>query len=162
MRQRVMIAMALACRPEIMIADEPTTALDVTIQAQILNLIRRLRDEIGMSVILITHDLGVVAQNADTVLVMYAGKIVEQASCPDLFARPMHPYTIGLFASIPRLGAGGRRLNPIPGTVPSMDSLPQGCSFQDRCALVKPVCRQEPPWARLAGDRFSRCWLHGD
>jgi peptide/nickel transport system ATP-binding protein/oligopeptide transport system ATP-binding protein len=163
MRQRVMIAMALSCHPEIMIADEPTTALDVTIQAQILNLIKRLKDEIGMAVILITHDLGVVAQNAHKVLVMYAGKIVEQALAPELFAAPRHPYTIGLFASLPRIDTGGIRLTPIPGVVPGLDRLPPGCAFQDRCGRTLGICREQaPPWVEVAVNHFSRCWLYGD
>lgn len=162
MRQRVMIAMALACHPEIMIADEPTTALDVTIQAQILNLIKRLKEDIGMAMILITHDLGVVAQNAHKVLVMYAGKIVEQAAARDLFASPRHPYTIGLFASLPQIGAGNIRLTPIPGVVPSLDRLPPGCAFQDRCTRTLEVCRQQtPPWVQVTSGHFARCWLHG-
>jgi peptide/nickel transport system ATP-binding protein/oligopeptide transport system ATP-binding protein len=161
MRQRVMIAMALSCHPDIMIADEPTTALDVTIQAQILHLINRLKQEIGMSVILITHDLGVVAQTAQTVLVMYAGKIVEQASVSELFAHPLHPYTQGLFDSLPKIGSGTKRLIPIPGIVPSLDNLPTGCAFQDRCPKVKEICRQQtPPWKEVLTDHFSRCWLY--
>jgi oligopeptide/dipeptide ABC transporter ATP-binding protein len=163
MLQRVMIAMALSCHPEILIADEPTTALDVTIQAQILGLIRRLKNEIGMAVILITHDLGVVAQNADTVLVMYAGKIMEAAPVAELFARPMNPYTLGLFESIPKVGTGNRRLVPIPGAVPGLDDLPPGCPFQDRCPHTMAVCQVEPPpWVPVGERHFSRCWLHGD
>lgn len=161
MRQRVMIAIALACHPEIMIADEPTTALDVTIQAQILHLINRLKKQIGMSVILITHDLGVVAQTAQKVLVMYAGKIVEQAPVSLLFDDPAHPYTKGLFESIPRIGRDGRRLTPIPGIVPALDSLPTGCAFQDRCNSVMDVCRtQAPPWVKVGEDHYSRCFCH--
>jgi oligopeptide/dipeptide ABC transporter ATP-binding protein len=161
MRQRVMIAMALSCHPDIMIADEPTTALDVTIQAQILHLINRLKQEIGMSVILITHDLGVVAQTAQKVLVMYAGKIVEQASVSELFTHPIHPYTQGLFDSIPKIGSGRKRLVPIPGIVPSLDNLPQGCAFEDRCVKAKKICKtQNPPWKEVFTDHFSRCWLH--
>jgi peptide/nickel transport system ATP-binding protein len=163
MLQRVMIAMALACHPEVLIADEPTTALDVTIQAQILNLIDRLKHEIGMAVILITHDLGVVAQNADTVRVMYAGKIVEQAPVAALFSSPTHPYTLGLFESVPRVGTGGRRLIPIPGVVPGLDNLPPGCAFQDRCPKVMDVCRTDtPPWVPVGDRHFSRCWLYGE
>ncbi len=161
MRQRVMIAMALSCHPDIMIADEPTTALDVTIQAQILHLINRLKREIGMSVILITHDLGVVAQTAQTVLVMYAGKIVEKASVSELFTHPLHPYTQGLFDSLPKIGSGTKRLIPIPGIVPSLDNLPPGCAFQDRCPKVKAICKtQTPPWNEVLADHFSRCWLY--
>ncbi|MBU0972396.1 MAG: ABC transporter ATP-binding protein, partial [Proteobacteria bacterium] len=162
MRQRIMIAMALACHPEIMIADEPTTALDVTIQAQILHLINRLKKEIGMSVLLITHDLGVVAQTAQRVLVMYAGKIVESASVSELFARPAHPYTIGLFDSRPRIGVRTRRLNPIPGMVPALDNLPPGCAFQDRCSQVKSICKTHPPWKDISSGHFSRCWRHSE
>ena len=161
MRQRVMIAMALSCHPDIMIADEPTTALDVTIQAQILHLINRLKKEIGMSVILITHDLGVVAQTAQTVLVMYAGKIVEKASVSELFTHPLHPYTQGLFDSLPKIGSGTKRLIPIPGIVPSLDNLPEGCAFQERCPKVKKICKiQTPPWKEVLNDHFSRCWLY--
>ncbi len=161
MRQRVMIAMALSCHPDIMIADEPTTALDVTIQAQILHLINRLKREIGMSVILITHDLGVVAQTAQTVLVMYAGKIVEKASVSQLFTHPLHPYTQGLFDSLPKIGSGTKRLIPIPGIVPSLDNLPKGCAFQERCPKVKEICKnQMPPWKEVLTDHFSRCWLY--
>jgi oligopeptide/dipeptide ABC transporter ATP-binding protein len=161
MRQRVMIAMALSCHPEIMIADEPTTALDVTIQAQILHLINRLKEEIGMSVILITHDLGVVAQTAQKVMVMYAGKIVEHASVSELFTRPVHPYTLGLFHSIPQIGTRTKKLRPIPGMVPALNNLPKGCAFQDRCAKVKEICKaQTPPWKEVSKDHFSRCWLH--
>jgi peptide/nickel transport system ATP-binding protein len=161
MRQRVMIAMALSCHPDIMIADEPTTALDVTIQAQILHLINRLKQEIGMSVILITHDLGVVAQTAQKVLVMYAGKIVEQASVSELFSHPIHPYTQGLFDSIPKIGSGKKRLVPIPGIVPSLDNLPEGCAFEDRCLKAKEICKTHtPPWKEVLTDHFSRCWLY--
>ncbi len=161
MRQRVMIAMALSCHPEIMIADEPTTALDVTIQAQILHLINQLKSRIGMSVILITHDLGVVAQTAQKVLVMYAGRVVEQAWVQDLFDHPVHPYTLGLFASLPKIKAKTRRLTPIRGMVPSLDKLPQGCAFQDRCDKVMDVCRKkQPPFVAVTPDHFSRCWCH--
>jgi len=161
MRQRVMIAMALSCQPEIMIADEPTTALDVTIQAQILNLINRLKEEIGMAVILITHDLGVVAQTAQKVMVMYAGKIVEQADVSELFSNPLHPYTQGLFDSMPRIGSGTKRLVPISGMVPALDNLPLGCAFQDRCCKVKQICKsRDPQWIEVSENHFSRCWLH--
>jgi len=145
MRQRIMIAMALACRPELLIADEPSTALDVTIQAQILALMSDLQKELGMSLILITHDLGVVAENSDDVIVMYAGKIVEQASVMDLFKQPSHPYTMALLKSIPQLNADQKRLYTIKGMVPSLDSLPVGCSFQDRCQYVTEICRQKTP-----------------
>ena len=151
MRQRVMIAMALSCEPELLIADEPTTALDVTIQAQILDLLRKLQSELGMSIIIITHDLGVVAEIADEVIVMYAGKIVEEASVKEIFARPLHPYTIGLLKSIPSLQmaahAGGKilRLETIPGVVPSILELGTGCPFEDRCFLRVPHCKVEEP-----------------
>jgi oligopeptide/dipeptide ABC transporter ATP-binding protein len=147
MRQRVMIAMALACRPGVLIADEPTTALDVTIQAQILDLMEDLQDQLGMAIIFITHDLGVVAQIADRVLVMYAGQVVEAAPVADLFARPRMPYTAGLLGSIPRLGRGrdGRRLQAIPGHVPSPTQLPAGCRFSTRCAHAEPRCTATTP-----------------
>ena len=134
MRQRVMIAMALSCRPELLIADEPTTALDVTIQAQILELLRKIQRDRGMSILLITHDLGVVAENADVVNVMYASRIVESATVEDLFDRPQHPYTEGLFRSVPKLGAHAERLVTIPGTVPNPARFPAGCKFHPRCA----------------------------
>lgn len=151
MRQRVMIAMALSCEPEILIADEPTTALDVTIQAQILDLLRKLQNEFGMSIVLITHDLGVVAELADSVYVMYAGKVVEYASSEEIFERPLHPYTIGLLKSIPSFQmAGGKieKLETIPGVVPSMLDLPKGCAFEDRCFLRVPHCKAEEPQLR--------------
>jgi peptide/nickel transport system ATP-binding protein len=163
MRQRAMIAMALACRPALLIADEPTTALDVTIQAQILALIVELQKELGTGLILITHDLGVVAQTAQRVIVMYAGKKVEEASVDDLFADPRHPYTRGLMASIPALPAPGvkaeTRLTEIPGMVPSLTSLPQGCAFAPRCALAIERCRQEyPPLEDFGGQHRAACW----
>jgi peptide/nickel transport system ATP-binding protein len=145
-----MIAMALACKPRLLIADEPTTALDVTIQAQILELLARLRRELGMSLLLITHDLGVVAETCDEVAVMYAGRIVERARAADLFAQPRHPYTAGLLRSVPAFGepraAGSRRrLQEIPGLVPRLDQLPPGCRFADRCPRVQDKCRQTEP-----------------
>ncbi len=159
MRQRVMIAMALSCHPQILIADEPTTALDVTIQAQILDLMGRLKEEIGMAVMLITHDLGVVAETCQRVLVMYAGKIVEQAAVEELFTMPGHPYTVGLFQSLPRMGRGPGKLTPIPGTVPSLLRLPLGCPFQDRCHKVRERCRREaPPWQENRPGHRIRCW----
>ena len=145
MRQRVMIAMALACRPKLLIADEPTTALDVTIQAQILELLGRLQRELDMAVLLITHDLGVVAETCDEVVVMYAGRIVEAAPTAALLAAPRHPYTAGLLASVPRLDDSGDRLNEIPGMVPPLHARPPGCKFQDRCPRVQDRCRAEEP-----------------
>jgi peptide/nickel transport system ATP-binding protein len=149
MRQRVMIAMALACRPSLLIADEPTTALDVTIQAQILDLMRGLQDELAMSVLFITHNLGVVAEIADRVAVMYAGRIVEQGTVATVFAQPLHPYTIALLASIPRIADGGRdlahRLAAIPGQVPSAAALPPGCAYAPRCARATDLCRHTAP-----------------
>jgi oligopeptide/dipeptide ABC transporter ATP-binding protein len=146
MMQRIMIAMALSCQPVLMIADEPTTALDVTIQAQILDLMLRLKTETGMAVWFITHDLGLVADIAQKVAVMYAGKIVEQADVGELFRNPLHPYTIGLFNSLPRIGGRKGRLTPIAGSVPSLDQLPAGCAFQDRCeSVVSGVCSVQPP-----------------
>jgi oligopeptide/dipeptide ABC transporter ATP-binding protein len=159
MRQRVMIAMALACNPRLLIADEPTTALDVTIQAQILELMRALREELGTSIILITHDLGVIAELADEVLVMYAGKVVERCSVARLFSSPQHPYTIGLLGSIPRLDREAERLNAIEGMVPDAAALPKGCRFHPRCPFAVDRCRQEePPLLELAPSHFSACW----
>jgi oligopeptide/dipeptide ABC transporter ATP-binding protein len=148
MRQRVMIAMALACKPELLIADEPTTALDVTIQAQILELLRKLQRERGMSILLITHDLGVVAENADVVNVMYASRIVESATVEDLFDRPQHPYTEGLFRSVPKLGAHAERLQTIPGTVPNPARFPSGCKFHPRCLRTRQAAAQAAGTAR--------------
>ncbi len=158
MRQRAMIAMALACRPALMIADEPTTALDVTIPAQILDLIARLKQEFDMSVLLITHDLGVVAETCRNVTVMYAGKAVESAGVEALFRRPAHPYTVGLFNSLPRAGGRAGALNPIPGVVPSLVNLPPGCAFQERCFRRHAACREEPPWRAIAPGHHARCW----
>ena len=145
MRQRVMIAMALSCNPKLLIADEPTTALDVTIQAQILDLMRRLKHELHMSILLITHDLGVIAEMAERVVVMYAGQIVEEAPVVQLFESPRHPYTSGLLSSIPRLRAGRERLHVIEGMVPSLTDLPPGCRFWPRCPLAFERCRTESP-----------------
>ncbi len=162
MRQRVMIAMAICCDPALIIADEPTTALDVTIQAQILDLLDRIKDELGTSVILITHDLGVIAENAAQVAVMYAGTLVEYADTHALFDNPLHPYTQGLLLSVPRLGAhtdGRRRLNVIPGLVPNLLSLTAGCRFADRCRHVMDVCRREEPRVSFPdGRHLVRCW----
>src|SRR5215203_1350828 len=163
MRQRVMIAMALSCEPELLIADEPTTALDVTIQAQILELMRDLRDRYNTGIILITHDLGVVAEMADSVSVMYAGKVVEEASVNDLFADPKHPYTQGLLASIPVLGEVRDKLAVIPGSVPSLRNLPPGCRFAGRCPYVMDICRvTEPGLIQVSEGRTARCWLYDE
>jgi peptide/nickel transport system ATP-binding protein len=158
MRQRAMIAMALACGPQLLIADEPTTALDVTIQAQILDLMRGLRRDTGTAIILITHDLGVVAEMADDVAVMYAGQIVERAAVRDLFARPEHPYTVGLLGSIPRLDEKRERLPSIEGRVPDMTRPPPGCRFAARCPFVEPECVAAPPaLVEVAPGHLSRC-----
>jgi len=164
MRQRVLIAMALACRPRLIIADEPTTALDVTIQAQILELMRQLKESSGASILLITHDLGVIAETAQQVVVMYAGRIVEEADVFDLFEHPLHPYTQGLMLSIPGLSAarGQKRLAAIPGVVPSLLALPAGCKFSDRCSHVFERCREEPDLLPTANGHRVRCWLHAD
>ena len=159
MRQRVMLAIALAAEPELLIADEPTSALDVTVQAQILELIDRLRAAHGMAMLLITHDLGVVAGRADRVAVMYAGRIVEEAPTPELFLHPEHPYTQGLFASLPRLRGKRIPLRPIPGTVPVPGQWPAGCRFHPRCPKIMPICTTEPPEVRLGPARSMRCWL---
>src|SRR6476660_4978394 len=145
MRQRVMIAMALSCKPKLLIADEPTTALDVTIQAQILELLRKLQRETGMSILLITHDLGVVAENADVVNVMYASRVVESATVEDLFDKPQHPYTEGLFRSVPKLGGKVERLETIPGTVPNPARFPTGCKFHPRCPRTRKLAETAPP-----------------
>jgi len=160
MRQRAMIAIALACRPQILIADEPTTALDVTIQAQILNLIGQLKVDIGMSVILITHNLGVVASMADRLVIMYAGRVVEQGAVDDIFLQHHHPYTHGLLRSVPRLDRPTEDLLEIKGIVPRLDNLPAGCSFSTRCEYVMDQCRQlEPELKEIASGHSSRCWL---
>jgi oligopeptide/dipeptide ABC transporter ATP-binding protein len=163
MRQRVMIAMALSCNPKVLIADEPTTALDVTIQAQILDLMRELQQATGTAIILITHDMGVIAENADRVAVIYAGKKVEEASADELFDSPSHPYTRGLLASIPHLGTlagpGRQRLEEIKGLVPSLAQLPKGCSFAPRCAFATDECRiTEPSLRALRPDHLVACW----
>ncbi len=153
-----MIALALACDPDLLVADEPTTALDVTIQAQILALLRRLRQESGMAMLLITHDLGVVAEMADEVIVMYAGRVVERAPVDRLFAAPQHPYTIGLMGSVPRLDDDGGRLAAIEGQVPSPLAPPAGCRFHPRCPFVEPACREaEPPLAAVAAGHAVAC-----
>jgi peptide/nickel transport system ATP-binding protein/oligopeptide transport system ATP-binding protein len=164
MRQRGMIAIALACNPRLMLADEPTTALDVTIQAQILDLINSLKKERGTSVILITHDFGVVAEAAQFVAVMYAGRIVEYAAVSELFNRPCHPYTVGLMNSIPQIAADGRReeyLKVIPGVVPALYSLPAGCYFHDRCSEMMDICRsKEPPTREASCGHYVTCWKY--
>jgi oligopeptide/dipeptide ABC transporter ATP-binding protein len=163
MRQRVMIAMAIACEPSLIIADEPTTALDVTIQAQILDIMRSLKEKTGASVLLITHNLGVVADAAENVVVMYAGKIVEQAGVEEIFENPHHPYTSALMRAIPHPDEASRsrkELYVIPGIVPNPVHLPPGCKFQNRCALAFDKCtNEEPPLIQVADNHFSRCWL---
>ena len=159
MRHRVMIAMALSCHPELLIADEPTTALDVTIQAQILDLLRKLREEMGTSIMLITHDLGVVAEMADRVAVMYAGKIVEKAGVEDLFANPFHPYTEGLLKSIPKMDSNKEKLYAIEGVVPNPLRLPPGCRFAPRCPYAEDRCLQKEPTLEKVGDnRWVSCY----
>jgi oligopeptide transport system ATP-binding protein len=158
MRQRVMIAMALALDPEVLIADEPTTALDVTVQAQIMELLAELRRERNMGLILITHDLGVVADVADRISVMYAGRIVEEAGVYDLYRKPSHPYTLALLNSIPRLDLKGQRLNTIKGLPPNLLRIPPGCAFHPRCSMAQEICQRElPPLRELPGGRTSAC-----
>ncbi len=163
MRQRVLIAMALSCEPELMIADEPTTALDVTVQAQILDLMKKLTEEIKTAIIIITHDLGVVAEYAQRVAVMYTGRIVELADVHTLFENPLHPYTQGLLKSIPRMKTRNDRLEVIPGQVPDLLNLPKGCKFSDRCSLSRQEClEKEPELAEYENGHFVRCWsIHG-
>jgi peptide/nickel transport system ATP-binding protein len=159
MRQRVMIAMALACRPLLLVADEPTTALDVTIQAQILDLLRQVKEEHGMGMILISHDLGIVAENAERTAIMYAGTIVESAPTAELFANPLHPYTKGLLDSLPQKATPGDRLPTIPGQVPNLDSQVKGCGFCDRCPDRRIECHsQPPPVIQISGSHMVRCW----
>lgn len=161
MRQRVMIAMGIACNPSLLIADEPTTALDVTIQLQILNLLQQLREERKMSLLLITHDLGILSENADTVAIMYAGRLMELDAAKELLSNPKHPYTIGLLNSIPK--GKGIPLKPIPGFVPRPGELPEGCKFSDRCSYVKPLCREKEPDIReLSVRHFVRCVRAGE
>lgn len=163
MRQRVMIAMALSCKPDLLIADEPTTALDVTIQAQILDLLKKLQQEMGTSIIMITHDLGVVAETCDQVAVMYAGKVVEYGSADDLLMAPKHPYTEGLLKSSPRIGEAQERLDAIEGFVPSPYAMPPGCAFAPRCPYKMEICDEAMPNLLDVGDgRLLRCWLHGE
>lgn len=162
MRQRVMIAMALACNPTLILADEPSTALDVTIQAQILELMNEIKEKFKTSIILITHDLGVVAEMADRVAVMYTGRIVEEAEVKSFFLAPQHPYSIGLLKSIPRMNValnGSNRLYVIPGMVPDLTRLPQGCSFRDRCEEAQKICEQPPELERKSCGHLVRCWL---
>jgi peptide/nickel transport system ATP-binding protein len=164
MRQRVMIAMALSCNPKLLIADEPTTALDVTIQAQILDLLNELKAKFGMAVLLITHDMGVIAETAQRVMVMYAGKVVEEASVKELFKEPLHPYTQGLLRSIPRIDLAAtkkQRLEAIPGVVPSLLEVPPGCRFAPRCQFVKPMyMEKEPPLKEVRPGHKVACWLY--
>lgn len=162
MRQRVMIAIAMSCNPKLLIADEPTTALDVTIQAQILDLMKELSKKYDTSILLITHDLGVVSEVADRVVVMYCGQVVEEASVDDLFEEPLHPYTIGLMGSIPSLDADLDRLYSIEGTVPPPEHFPSGCRFSPRCPHAFDRCRSEAPALRKIGSRSVRCFLHDD
>jgi oligopeptide/dipeptide ABC transporter ATP-binding protein len=162
MRQRVMIAIALSCHPKMLIADEPTTALDVTIQAQILDLLASLRTRLGMALLLVTHDLGVVAERADDVAVMYAGRLVEHGPVARVFARPLHPYTAALLRSLPRLGAAAPRLEVIPGTVPPLHALPSGCRFRDRCPLAVSACASAPPLVDFEPGHGVACLRAGD
>jgi len=161
MRQRIMIAIALACNPSLLIADEPTTALDVTIQAQILTLMKNLKERLGMSIIFITHDLGVIAEMAQRVIVMYAGEIVEEALSETLFNKPLHPYTISLLKSVPTIDDQQKKLFVIPGNVPDPLSFPDGCRFHNRCYAVFKKCKtQDPPLLSIRGEHKVRCWLH--
>ncbi len=163
MRQRVMIAMALSCNPSLLIADEPTTALDVTIQAQIIDLMVELKQKINASIMLITHDMGVVAEMADSIMVMYAGQVVEYGTARQIFRNPLHPYTQGLLASIPRLDKDSERLYAIPGTVPSLNAMPSGCRFCVRCSCAMDVCREKnPPIYETPEGQQVRCWKYRD
>ncbi|ABW18889.1 ABC transporter ATP-binding protein [Alkaliphilus oremlandii] len=163
MRQRAMIAMALSCNPKLLIADEPTTALDVTIQAQIIELMKELKEKLNTAIMLITHDLGVVAEMADHVIVMYAGRIVEDANVIDLFKDPKHPYTIGLMKSKPSLEGSAKRLDVIPGSVPNPLAMPEGCSFHPRCSHAMEVCKKQvPELTSIGGGRKVRCWLYNN
>jgi peptide/nickel transport system ATP-binding protein/oligopeptide transport system ATP-binding protein len=162
MKQRAMIAMALSCNPKLLIADEPTTALDVTIQARILELLRVMREKHHTAVMLITHDLGVVAETADDVVVMYAGRVVEKAGAKALFAKPLHPYTVGLFNSLPRVDRTVDRLQAIPGNVPSPTNFPTGCRFRSRCPLAAAKCLEDPPLVEVEAGHHSACWFAAD
>lgn len=159
MRQRIMIAMAIACNPEILIADEPTTALDVTIQAQILKLLKTLQKETDMSIILITHDLGVVAESAHRVVVMYAGQILEVATTKELFSKPLHPYSQGLLESLPKINPTGEKLKTIEGSVPGARNMPKGCRFHPRCSFVMPICVETEPEMVSVDGRLCKCHL---
>ncbi|MCY3832531.1 MAG: ABC transporter ATP-binding protein [Chloroflexi bacterium] len=161
MRQRVMIAMALSCNPRLLIADEPTTALDVTVEAQILDLMRDLQAEFEMSIMLITHNLGVIAEMCDRVMVMYLGKVIEEGSVTDIFYNPRHPYTRGLLASIPHIGLSAR-LTPIEGAVPMMQDLPPGCHFAPRCPHAMAMCEDDPPMFYPSESQRASCWLYSD
>ncbi|CDQ19065.1 ABC transporter ATP-binding protein [Halobacillus karajensis] len=161
MRQRVMIAIALACNPSLLIADEPTTALDVTIQAQILDLMDDLKDDLGMGVMMVTHDMGVVAEVADRVMVMYAGHVVETGKVEEIFERPQHPYTKGLLASVPNVDDEGHRLEAIPGSLPNLNEKITGCRFHPRCPFAMDKCKVDaPPHFRISDKHQSKCWLH--
>lgn len=162
MRQRVMIAMAMSCHPQLLIADEPTTALDVTIQAQILELMKKLKADNNMSILLITHDLGVVAEMCDRVVVMYAGRVVEEGDVLDIFDHPQHPYTKGLIRSVPKLRQPVKRLESIPGNVPDLTNMPRGCKFAPRCAEAMAICHEKEPELLVNEGRSCRCWLYDD
>ena len=160
MRQRIMIAMAIACNPDLLIADEPTTALDVTIQSEIMDLLRSMKNKLNMSMLLITHDLGVVAENADRVIVMYCCKILEEASVRDLFKNPMHPYTVGLMKCIPKMDSTVKKLYSIPGYIPHPSQFPVGCRFNDRCEHVMDICKEKmPALIEISEGHKVRCWL---
>ncbi|MCK4433083.1 MAG: ABC transporter ATP-binding protein, partial [Methanomicrobia archaeon] len=160
MRQRAMIAMALSCNPQLLIADEPTTALDVTIQAQILRLMDQLKEDFSAAVLLITHDLGVIAETCENVAVMYAGKIIEHGSVEAIFENPLHPYTVGLNKAIPRLDVDTEKLQIIEGTVPNLIEIPSGCKFHPRCPYAMDVCKkEEPTLKKREKNHFSRCYL---
>lgn len=163
MRQRIMIAIAMACEPQLLICDEPTTALDVTVQAQILELMNKIKEETQMGIIMITHDMGVIAEVCDRVIVMYAGKVVEEAPVLELFQNPKHPYTQGLLDSIPKLGQHKEILGSIPGTVPAPENMPTGCRFADRCSHTMDVCRTiHPPMMGIKENHQTACWLYGE
>ncbi|HEY4552161.1 MAG TPA: ABC transporter ATP-binding protein [Bacillaceae bacterium] len=160
MRQRVIIGMQISCSPSLLIADEPTTALDVTIQAQILNLMKKIQQETNMGILMITHDLGVVAEMCDRVIVMYAGRIVEEATVEELFEKPKHPYTQGLIQSVPKIGSPAKRLYSIPGTVPNPSNMPKGCKFAPRCKHVMDICHMKEPDLLDDNGQMTRCWLY--